>query len=194
MRPDWELRLPNIVLNFLHFWILKKAQALISLGHVGCLLSSLNNIHKRKPALYTSCMPGTDYWHSFIFLANTRRWLTHQDERNTTDRHMRPYDALVLPQICDTGSRINWVYLWAGASSSLSDFLRSFLPVPAPRLWSGPPSHCEAEWLASRLWSGCAWIKVVTEQRGGWQMPRPESFSIRLPFQAVAKVKHFAGR
>lgn len=67
--------------------------------------------------------------------------------------------------------------------SSSSSFLSLSPPFSTPLLWSELTSRCEVEWLASQLWSGCAWIKVVTKQRGGWQMPQPESFSIRLPFQ-----------
>ena len=112
--------------------------------------------------------------------------------RNKTGRHMSLYDAFVLLQICDWGS--SRLFMSTGLVLSLSLFLSLPSFSPTPPLWSGPPSRCEVEWLASRLWSGCAWIKVVTEQWGGWQMPQPESFSIRLPFQATAKVKHFTGR
>ena len=136
-------------------------------NHQPCARNSSGTLVPGKPELLTP----------------TSRWNTKQAD--TWDS-----DAFVLPQLCDRGLKSCGLFM----SRSLFHFssLRSPTPpFPTPPLWSELVSRCEVEWLVSQLWSGCAWIKVVTEQQGGWQMPRTESFSIRLPFQVAAKVKHF---
>lgn len=147
----------------------------------------------------------------FVLLRlDTKEELTNcMPEKKLIDTHSRvPTSQIKMENSTKARERTVWcrmryvtdackfigLFMRAGLDGSLCfPFLSS--SFPAPLLCEvGPPSRCEEEWLASWFWSGGAWIKVVTEQRGGWQMPRPECFSIRLPFQATAKVKHFTGR
>lgn len=138
--------------------------------------------NKKSPALCQKQLRDTCPWQTQVTPS-----LQHGDE--TQNRQTR--ETLML-LCCHSYATEAWNlvgYLWAGAC-----FTPPTPPFPTPLLWSELVSRCEVEWLVSQLWSGCAWIKVVTEQQGGWQMPQTESFSIRLPFQVAAKVKHFTSR